>query len=353
MKCRICGTELSKYSRICPFCGSDVLMDEEQKNTHEEDSPQSLTDSYDSSNKSQQEETSEKQPFSQGSEQPHEAFSETEMHAMNEEWFNVKKGSESNITKKRLMVLLSVIAAFLAMFFLFIILKKLSYQSVQAILDYIKNDSRSQYEEVQIEEDIKDPHFEVNSDQDEDYADILNPDLYLKYVSEVDGFSFRYPSNFFCYVDTDLEHSPSDYGINLAKYTFYGNQGSSLTYALYKKSQSDNLIAELSPVQEKEEEELVKDYTLLKKPEIDPIDKGAKVTFTGRNNESHVIYKHIMTNDDYTMILRIDSPDYKDETDKTMKQYFHECIYRTCGFRKTNGKPVRSYQMFLDGVEKE
>ena len=60
-----------------------------------------------------------------------------------------------------------------------------------------------------------------------------------------------------------------------------------------------------------------------------------------------------MMNNDYTMILRIDSPDYKDETDKTMKQYFHECIYRTCGFRKTNGKPVRSYQMFLDGVEKE
>ena len=163
--------------------------------------------------------------------------------------------------------------------------------------------------------------------------------------------------NLYYYAETDTEHTNTDYGTRLAKYTFLGIAGGSLTYELYKRNESGHLIEALTDIEGKEYEELVEKDKELKTPTVDGegAEKEARVTFTGINSRNHVIYKHILVNNEYVMLMRIDSPAFKegDNNDRNQKRYVHECIYRFCGFRSRNELSPRTYQMFIDNKENQ
>lgn len=87
----------------------------------------------------------------------------------------------------------------------------------------------------------------------------------------------------------------------------------------------------MNNIEEKEYEELVEKDKELKPPKVDGegSDKEARVTFTGINSRNHVIYKHILVNNEYVMLMRIVSPPFKEgnNKDRNKKRYVPDALH--------------------------
>ncbi len=180
---------------------------------------------------------------------------------------------------------------------------------------------------------ISNPTFDLDFDQDEDYRNNLDPSLYIPYKSGIDKFSFYYPSQLYKHIETNLNHEDTEYGTNIATITFFGNRGSRLTYFICQRTSNEDPWTALDLITAKESQEIEIDFNDVKSGNYYTEESEATVSITGRNNKHFILYKHIMVTETYIMILRIESPDYKDEEDEMAKRYVHECIYRYCGFR--------------------
>lgn len=190
----------------------------------------------------------------------------------------------------------------------------------------------------------------VDPNQVEDFSKNLDPKYFYRYTSGIDDFYFRYPNALYNQVESNTESVTTSIGENIETHKFTGNRGSSLTFSLYKRTNKNSLEMELETVEEYEAKDIADSYKKLLPNQIE--NGEIRTVFTGRNKVGKIIYVFIMIDDMYVMDMRIECPDYKDNTDEMRKRYVQECIYRYCGFKSDSVEEPRSYDEFLKSDKK-
>ena len=188
--------------------------------------------------------------------------------------------------------------------------------------------------------------FGLNESTEENYYNIVDTDTYKYYESsENSRFNFWYPIGLYNKVYKDTSISDTNYGQNIEVVNFTGSAGSTAKFSLIERVDGDSLDDMATYVYNQE-------FSGLDDPgDIYPLktdDEKGFFIVTGHSpdNYSDLAYDMVRVDDSYVYQMYIVFPDFEDDTDKNLKSYFTECLYRTCGFSNSS-RDVRSYSDYL------
>ncbi len=186
--------------------------------------------------------------------------------------------------------------------------------------------------------------FEIYSGIREDYENALDPGYYQYYNSGISDFSFWYPNNLYCDVFS-AENIDCEYGYLRKEVTFYGSEGSTLTYRLIQRNDSLSLEDATENVHSVETMALYEAEDIVNGTTSD----HGKVIVTGWDSSAHnyAIYDLYKIEDDYLLQMKVVFPDYTSDLDRLQKAYVTECYYRLCGFSDSKAE-TRSYSEFME-----
>ncbi len=213
-----------------------------------------------------------------------------------------------------------------------------------------EEEQEEEEEEEPEEEEEDDAEFKINSSVKEDYSLVAHDGRFDAYSDpDIEAFSFNYPLDLFCQVECNTEDFSNDYGTHIKSVEFTGSEGSTLLYRAYKRNDTAGM---------KDAADYVFGQELKGLSDIDIVsgvqasDSNAFFILSGRDieNEDTRVYDMIRLTGEYVLQMRVTFPDYKDDDDKAEKDYYTECLYRSCGFTNSADK-ARSYEDYKDGVE--
>jgi len=188
--------------------------------------------------------------------------------------------------------------------------------------------------------------FGVNPNTVEDYSQNLDPDKYIKYNSGIEDFSFSYPSKMFCDVKVDETEEKKVFGKHVKTITFYGSNGSELSYSLYERMDTGSIDDVVERIHNAEKGKYYDAADILASSDE---EKGGKIVITGYENSSkdRLVYDSIRISNKYVYQMKALNPQYKDEQERLEYSYITENVYRMCKFSDSKKAP-RSYEEYLE-----
>ena len=191
-------------------------------------------------------------------------------------------------------------------------------------------------------EDNDNAEFGLDGSECSSYEAMTDFDVYKRYISDVDRFSFIYPVNLYSSV---IREGGTFDGKSFEVVSFKRSDGSTLTYtaSIY----TDNSVeAELNYIYSNVKEAYYVAY------EIYPtkMENGEGIMIlTGKDKENHdmLVYTLARVSRDYVYEMVVTFPDFENDDDENWKSYYKECLYRACGFSNSS-KSVRSYSDYLN-----
>lgn len=190
--------------------------------------------------------------------------------------------------------------------------------------------------------------FSIDPNTVEDYSANLDPDKYIYYDTGLGQLWFSYPAYLFDDVVVDEEKELTEYGENDKTITFYGSEGSELTYARYKRRDSESIEALTSIINDTEKDKYFDASEILVKSDE---DKG-RIVLAGvaDSTERYRLYDLITIDKNYVYRMVSLKPMYTDEVERKQYAYVTENEYRMCGFSGST-QPPRTYSEYLESEQ--
>jgi len=188
--------------------------------------------------------------------------------------------------------------------------------------------------------------FGINPNTVEDYSQNLDPNEYIRYNSGIEDFSFAYPAKLFCNVKVDETGNKNEYGKHIKTVTFYGSNGSELSYSLYERTDDGNIDDIVDRIHNIEKGRYYDAADILTSSDE---EKGGKIVITGYGNASKdkLVYDSIRISNKYVYQMKTLNPMYKSDQEKLEYSYITENEYRMCKFSDSKKSP-RSYEEYLE-----
>ena len=188
--------------------------------------------------------------------------------------------------------------------------------------------------------------FGINPNTVEDYSQNLDLNEYIHYNSGIEDFSFSYPAKLFCDVKVDETEVKKEYGKHIKTITFYGSNGSELSYSLYERTDTGNLDDMVERIHNIEKGRYYDATDILTSSDE---EKGGKIVITGYGNASKdkLVYDSIRISNKYVYQMKTLNPMYKSDQEKLEYSYITENEYRMCKFSDSKKSP-RSYEEYLE-----
>ena len=194
--------------------------------------------------------------------------------------------------------------------------------------------------------DSSNEDFELDDSTEMNYYNAINRDDYRLYKSDdIDKFSFYYPLHMYNKVYKDTSVSDTSYGQNVEIVDFLASEGSELKYVATERMDSESL-SDFSSFVYNSESLAIKNTNDIYPLKVDDEKGFFIITGCDPDDSSKLIYDMVCINDDYMYQMYVIFPEFADEDDKSIKSYYTECLYRTCGFTNSS-KDVRSYEEFI------
>lgn len=214
-----------------------------------------------------------------------------------------------------------------------------------------KDDSMEDAVAQNSEEVNSNEEFDIDSNTEADYRNVLDPDDFGYYSSRsIPMFSFYYPYHLYNRVLKDTSITDSSLGENEEEISFFADDNSSLIFTAISRT-DDASLDEASKYVYEEEKAHIKDVSDIWALKVSDGKGFFIITGWDKENTDNMIYEMVRVEKDYIYIMKTLFPDFTgNQEEKNQKSYFTECLYRTCGFSNSSKSP-RSYEEYLDEVE--